>query len=60
MNPKELLIRDIATLYESIRLNYRDLSVLSLSQSEGLAIRRNTHLLIEELRELLKRLNPED
>ncbi|MGD9633534.1 MULTISPECIES: hypothetical protein [unclassified Afipia] len=57
LTEREKLDRDIAGLKESIRLNWVDLDRLNLSREERQGIRENTNLLIEELKELLGRLD---
>jgi hypothetical protein len=57
LTEREKLDRDIAGLKESIRLNWVDLNRLNLSREERQDIRENTNLLIEELKELLGRLD---
>jgi hypothetical protein len=50
-------VRDIATLNESIRLNWLDLAReggLQLSAEEQAGIRKNTEMLMDSLKELLQ------
>ena len=57
LSEREKTVRDIATLDESIRLNWLDLAReggLQLSAEEQAGIRRNTEMLMDSLKELLQ------
>jgi hypothetical protein len=57
LSEREKTVRDIATLNESIRLNWLDLAReggLQLSAEEQAGIRRNTEMLMDSLKELLQ------
>jgi|BarGraIncu00222A_1022003.scaffolds.fasta_scaffold89523_2 hypothetical protein len=57
LSEREKTVRDIATLNESIRLNWLDLAReggLQLSAEEQAGIRKNTEMLMDSLKELLQ------
>ena len=57
LSEREKTVRDIATLNESIRLNWLDLAReggLQLSAEEQTDIRKNTEMLMDSLKELLQ------
>ena len=57
LSEREKTVRDIATLNESIRLNWLDLAReggLQLSAEERAGIRKNTEMLMDSLKELLQ------
>lgn len=56
MSQKEKLIRDIETLRESVRQDWRDLSVLQLSQEDRSGIKKHIQCCLDELKDLEKKL----
>jgi hypothetical protein len=57
LSEREKTVRDIATLNESIRLNWLDLAReggLQLSAEEQAGIRKNTEMRMDSLKELLQ------
>ena len=58
MTEKEKLIRDITTIRESINRDWADLSsVLSLSHDDRTAIRAHIEQCVQDLKELIERLD---
>jgi hypothetical protein len=57
MNEKEQLVQDIKTLKESIRLNWIELGPLGLARGERKNIRALIQPLIEDLKDLYRRLD---
>jgi hypothetical protein len=56
MNQKEKLLRDIETLRESVRHDWRDLSAVQLSQEDRAGIKKHIQCCLAELKELEKKL----
>ena len=58
MTEKEKLIRDITTIRESINRDWADLSsILSLSHDDRTAIRAHIEQCVQDLKELIERLD---
>jgi hypothetical protein len=60
MTKQEKLIRDINTLTESVRLDWRDLASLTLQPIERSAIRRHIDQCIMDLTELRAQLDSDN
>jgi len=56
MNETEKLLRDIETLRSSLRIDWSDLTSMSLSKEERTGIREHIEIAREELNTLLERL----
>ncbi|EJW11835.1 hypothetical protein A33M_2740 [Rhodovulum sp. PH10] len=57
MDTREQLEHDIEALRQSIRLHWRDLSQLALGPDERAEVRREVEQCIQDLKELLVRLD---
>lgn len=55
MTEQEMLERDIATLKESVNLDWRDLQKLGLSKEEAAGIRKHIDFCIKDLKDLIER-----
>lgn len=60
MTEREMLERDIATLRDSIKLNWIDLDRLELSPEDRSGIRENIRVCLNDLQQLLERLDHAD
>ncbi|HVO95364.1 MAG TPA: hypothetical protein VMT22_21085 [Terriglobales bacterium] len=57
MTEKEMLLRDIRTVRETINRDWADLTRLSLSHDERTALRAHIEQCVEDLKGLTKRLD---
>jgi len=57
MTEQEVLFRDIATIKETINRDWVDLSSLSLSAAERAALRTHIDACVQELKNLIERLD---
>jgi len=57
MTEKEVLLRDIATIKQTINRDWGDLTSLSLSHDERSALRVHIEQCVQDLEELMQRLD---
>ena len=57
MTEKEMLLRDIRTVSETINRDWADLTRLSLSHDERTALRAHIEQCVEDLKGLIERLD---
>jgi hypothetical protein len=59
MTARDKIIRDIDTLKETVRLDWRDLATLNLQPSDRAAIRRHIDQCIMDLTDLRAQVDPD-